>query len=218
MEKKSKNSNLFWVFFIIAVAAVIIIVWFISFRESTVIEEAQEESVFNDLKEEMLEEQEEVDELSDWNTYESADYGYSFKYPTGWDIDSSDSSSVVVSKYYTNDKGFEDGGTFVVDVHQNTENYTLAEWIDVNDSIDNETMDLISTEEKILAGVMGTYRVATSGISGGYMNSLTVLHDGYIYRIGLNTRILTEAVDTQAEFDDLLDKMLQSFEFGGVEF
>jgi len=147
----------------------------------------------------------------DWETYQNKEYGFSFKHPEKWQRKEINDQRVIVNQSQFNEIGGLDSSALTVEIFAKPEDLVLTDWLEKNNPINQDTMELVARETKVVDGREGIYRVILDNVAGGHINDLHVKYQDKIYCFELNVR--ASSPEKQVEYEQTLNDILISFKF-----
>lgn len=204
-EDKKKYKKVYFVVFIIFVILLLAVLYYFVFYGKDKVQASSEE-VFKNIEEEsMVEKEKEEIDISDWKTYESEEYGYSLKYPEGWNKTKVDPNRFLLKKTY---KEFSPqvriGGELIVDVATNTEGLSLEEWVNKNEKL-YENSELKSKKEIKIGNKIGLERVIILALDRSEYRDIFIENSNFIFNIQPNITARFPDKEAEKEYKKIID-------------
>ena len=169
---------------------------------------------------EYFEGNDEKDETADWETYRNDEYGYSFKYPKGWELAGKNENITLTSpqtlKMIEEQKAMFDGedyGLFTSDITIYYYSSVKDEYINKTNELGATTLDELIEENVALMEKIGKIKInnqnATEVIEHGEASYYVVFieNNGHLYKIMFNNRWSKE------ELSEIENQILSTFKF-----
>ncbi|NQU99642.1 MAG: hypothetical protein HQ538_02800 [Parcubacteria group bacterium] len=201
MEEKKKDKRIYFIIFVVFVLILLGVLYYFVFYSKD--EDEVEVDVIEEVAEEVAEDSDEID-MSNWQTYENEEYGFSLKYPEGWEKNEIDDERILflrnVYKEFSPQIKIE--GRFIVDVYKSKDNQTLEKWIDDNKKITEENK-LKSKKDTRIGSQNGVERVTTLVLEEIEHKEIFIKNGNYVYSIQPNIIVRFPDIESEQEDKDL---------------
>ena len=180
MNEKRRDQKFYYIIFGVFILILLLVVGYFVFYKN----DGAETSIEKEEATENVDSGGEID-ISNWQTYENEEYGFSLKYPEGWEKNEVDETRILLSGVY---KEFSPQirveGELIVELFESN-NQSLNEWINNYKKLD-EGLDQKSEKEIKIDSENGIERVIILNHDKTEYREIFLKKDGYIYNIHPN--------------------------------
>lgn len=195
------KKKIYFILFIVFVLILLLIIGYFVFYEDS------REIILD--KEEVANKESEVEkkiDTSDWVTYKNEEYGFSLKYPEGWEKNEVDNTRILLRNVY---KEFSPQtrieGELIIELFKDDSNVNLDEWININRKLDEDIEQ--KSKKKIKIGSENTIeRVIVLNHDEVEYREIFLKKNNYIYNIHPNVIARFPDKEIEKNYKHLIDK------------